>query len=70
MNSRAAFLVQILLPKETGSGEPLLRIAYTTDGIVRQGPVTLRTRDIERLREALAARPAFVDALGPKAGGA
>jgi hypothetical protein len=23
MNSRAAFLVQILLPKETGSGEPI-----------------------------------------------
>ena len=31
----------------------LVRIAYTTDGVVRRGPVTLRARDLERLRGAL-----------------
>ena len=43
---------------ESASGERFVRIAYTTDGSVRRGPVTLRPRDLERLREAVrAARP-------------
>jgi hypothetical protein len=48
---RFASLVQLL---ETEKGERLLRFAYTTDGSVRRGPVTLRLRDVERLRAALA----------------
>ena len=41
-----------------------MRFAYTTGGTARRGPVTLRARDIERLREALAQRPALAEALG------
>jgi hypothetical protein len=47
---RFASLVQLL---EDGKGEPLIRFAYTTDGVTRRGPVTLRTADLERLRKAL-----------------
>ena len=52
---RFAVVVQLL---ETRSGERLVRFAYTTQGSVRRGPVTMRARDVERLRAALArARP-------------
>ena len=51
-DKRFASLVQLL---ENDRGEPLVRIAYTTDGVVRRGPVTLRPKDVERLRAALAA---------------
>jgi hypothetical protein len=44
---------------ETDRGERLVRVAYTTDGVVRRGPVTLRARDLERLREALEKAPAL-----------
>jgi hypothetical protein len=64
---RFATVVELL---ESEAGEPLLRIAYTTDGTVRRGPVTLRGRDLERLRTALAERPAFAGAFGLKGGGA
>ena len=37
-----ASVVQLL---ETKNGAPLVRIAYTTDGVARRGPVTLRPRD-------------------------
>ena len=46
-----ASVVQLL---EATSGEELVRIAYTTGGIARRGPVTLRLRDLERLRSKLA----------------
>jgi hypothetical protein len=48
---------------ETDRGDQLVRIAYSTGGAVRRGPVTLRARDIERLRDALAKAPALADAL-------
>ena len=64
---RFATVVQLL---ELRSGEPLVRIAYTTDGVVRRGPVTLRARDLERLRAALAERPALAAAFGLWPGGA
>jgi len=48
---RFASLVQLL---EDGKGERLIRFAYTTDGVTRRGPVTLRSADLERLRKALA----------------
>ena len=59
-DKRFASVVQLL---ETGKGERLVRFAYTTDGVARRGPVTLRVRDLERLRTALADRPALKEAL-------
>lgn len=44
---RFATLVEVL---EVTGGERVVRIAYTTDGTVRRGPVTLRERDLARLR--------------------
>ena len=58
---RFATVVQLL---EAADGEPLVRIAYTTDGIARRGPVTLRARDLERLRAAVEARPVLAAAIG------
>ncbi len=58
---RFASLVQLL---ETVKGERLVRFAYSTGGVARRGPVTLRARDLERLRAALAERPGLRDALG------
>jgi hypothetical protein len=58
---RFASLVQLL---ETNSGEQLVRFAYSTGGVVRRGPVTLRERDVARLREALAEYPGLSAALG------
>jgi hypothetical protein len=49
-------LVQLL---ETKKGELLVRFAYATGGTARRGPVTLRAKDVERLRAALAERPAL-----------
>ncbi|MGZ4332736.1 MAG: hypothetical protein ACXVRJ_00470 [Gaiellaceae bacterium] len=48
---------------ETDRGDRLVRIAYSTGGAVRRGPVTLRARDLERLRDALAKAPALADIL-------
>jgi hypothetical protein len=58
---RFASIVQLL---ETANGERLVRFAYTTDGTVRRGPVTLRQRDVERMRALLAKRPELAEALG------
>jgi hypothetical protein len=60
-DKRFSTLVQLL---ETERGERLVRFAYATGGVARRGPVTLRTRDLERLREALLEHPALADALG------
>ena len=57
---RFASVVQLL---ETDKGERLVRFAYTTGGIARRGPVTLRVRDLERLRAALAEHPGLAEAL-------
>jgi hypothetical protein len=48
---------------ETERGERLLRVAYTTDGSARRGPVTLRARDLARLRDAVAKSPAIAQLL-------
>jgi hypothetical protein len=48
---------------ETRAGERLVRIAYATDGSTRRGPVTMRARDIERLRAALERAPALAEVL-------
>ena len=60
-DKRFASLVQLL---EDAQGERLVRFAYTTDGVVRRGPVTLRRADLERLRKALAQHEALAAALG------
>ena len=57
---RFASLVQLL---EDGKGERLVRFAYATDGVARRGPVTLRLRDLERLRAALAKHPGLEEVL-------
>jgi hypothetical protein len=46
-----------------------VRIAYSTDGVVRRGPVTLRERDLERLRAELARRPDLAEAFAATVGG-
>ena len=48
---RFATMVELL---ETEKGERLVRFAYSTDGSARRGPVTLRVRDLDRLRGAMA----------------
>jgi hypothetical protein len=58
---RFASVVQLL---ENGKGERLVRFAYTTDGIARRGPVTLRARDLARFQEALRSHPELAAALG------
>ena len=57
---RFASIVQLL---ETKKGERLVRFAYATDGVARRGPVTLRVRDLEKLRDALEKHPGLRDAL-------
>jgi hypothetical protein len=56
-----ASVLQLL---ETSDGETLVRIAYTTDGVARRGPVTLRPRDLEQLRAKLGDGSALAAALG------
>src|SRR5947208_5924136 len=58
---RFASVIQLL---ETDKGERLVRFAYTTGGVARRGPVTLRLRDLERLRAALAEHPELARAFG------
>jgi hypothetical protein len=60
---RFSSVVQLL---EAPGGERLVRFAYTTGGSARRGPVTLRRRDLDRLREGLGKRPALAEALGLK----
>ncbi|HZO98194.1 MAG TPA: hypothetical protein VFB42_12560 [Gaiellaceae bacterium] len=61
-----ASLCQLL---EGRGGETLVRFAYTTDGVARRGPVTLRARDLEHLRARLASAPALAEALALTGGG-
>ena len=57
---RFASVVELL---ETERGERLVRFAYSTGGSARRGPVTLRARDLERLRAALAEHPGLAEAI-------
>jgi hypothetical protein len=59
-DKRFASIVQLL---EGARGERFIRFAYTTEGTVRRGPVTLRGRDVARLRAALAQTPELAAAL-------
>jgi hypothetical protein len=57
---RFSSLVQLL---ETKKGERLVRFAYATDGTARRGPVTLRARDLDRLRVVLEKHPDLQETL-------
>jgi hypothetical protein len=56
-----ASLVQLL---EGAGGELLIRFAYTTGGVSRRGPVTLRAEDLDLLRVGLRRRRRLARALG------
>ena len=58
---RFASKLQLL---ETAKGERLVRFAYAGAGGGTRGPVTLRERDIGRLKAALAQHPALAETLG------
>jgi hypothetical protein len=60
-DKRFASVLELL---ETEHGERLIRFAYSTDGVARRGPVTMKARDVEKVRVALAKRPELADALG------
>jgi hypothetical protein len=60
-DKRFATTVQLLADEK---GEELVRFAYSTGGTARRGPVTLRARDLERLRTALREHPGLATALG------
>ncbi len=57
---RFVSVVQLL---EAPRGERLVRFAYSTGGTARRGPVTLRLRDLERLRAALTEHPDLAEVL-------
>ena len=59
-DKRFSSLVQLLEAKD---GELLIRFAYATNGAARRGPVTLRSRDLEKLREALRDCPELTEVL-------
>jgi hypothetical protein len=61
---RFASKVQLL---ETAKGERLVRFSYSGVGGGTRGPVTLRERDIGRLKAALAHHPALAHTLGMEA---
>jgi hypothetical protein len=59
-DKRFASVVQLL---EAG-GERLVRFSYATGGVSRRGPVTLRSRDLEKLRAEVAKHPELAAVLG------
>jgi hypothetical protein len=59
-DKRFSVVVQLL---EAPGGDHLIRFAYTTDGSARRGPVTMRARDLERLRAALERAPVLRETL-------
>ena len=66
-DKRFSSIVQLL---EDARGERLVRFAYATNGTARRGPVTLRSRDLAKLRAALADTPELAAMLGLVAGDA
>jgi hypothetical protein len=59
-DKRFASIVQLL----DLQGERLVRFAYATGGAARRGPVTLRVRDLEKLRGGLAKHPQLAEVFG------
>jgi hypothetical protein len=58
---RFASKLQLL---ETAKGERLVRFSYSGPGGGVRGPVTLRARDIDKLKAALAKHPELAEILG------
>jgi hypothetical protein len=56
-----ACVVELL---ENERGDELVRVAYSTNDMHRRGPVTLRVRDLERIRRDLGRKPALARVLG------
>jgi len=65
-DKRFSSVIELL---ESGQGERFVRFAYSTDGVARRGPVTLRARDVVRLHRALEKAPELAVALGLVGGG-
>jgi len=57
---RFSSLVQLL---EGPKGERFVRFAYSTGGVARRGPVTLRARDLARLAQGLSDCPQLAEVL-------
>jgi hypothetical protein len=57
---RFSSLVQLL---EGPKGERFVRFAYSTGGVARRGPVTLRARDLTRLAQGLSDCPQLAEVL-------
>jgi hypothetical protein len=55
---------------ESADGDRLVRFSYATSGTARRGPVTLRERDLAKLRVALERSPDLRRALGEAGMGA
>ena len=49
---------------ETATGERLVRFSYSGPGGGVRGPVTLRARDIDKLKTALGKYPGLAETLG------
>jgi hypothetical protein len=49
---------------QSADGDRLVRFSYATSGTARRGPVTLRERDLAKLRAALERSPDLRRALG------
>jgi hypothetical protein len=60
-----ASILQLL---EIQNGERLLRFAYSTGGTARRGPVTIRVRDLAKLRRLLSKRRELAEAVRNLAG--
>ena len=61
---RFASVLQLL----EADGERLVRFSYATGGVSRRGPVTLRARDVEKLRAEVAKHPELAAMLGLEGG--
>lgn len=49
---------------QTATGDRFVRLSYATAGTTRRGPVTLRERDVAKLRAALDRAPGLRRMLG------
>jgi hypothetical protein len=63
---RFAATVQLLAGADD---QPYVRVSYTTDGVARRGPVTLKVRELERLLTAVRAQPGLAAAFRMGGGG-
>jgi hypothetical protein len=65
-DKRFTTIVQLLAG---ANDEPFVRIAYTTDGVARRGPVTLKLRELGRVLDDVADQPGLAAAFRLSGGG-